>query len=386
MADPGFDGPTAGEPEGATKAAPAAPETPPAEKKAPGSNRRRAARKGKAPVAAPATKEELLQKQKQLVETFSRLSPSQLVSETARLWSETHNAPTLLMWLGDNDMIDRDVGDKAYRALARLGRRPPVLWVMLTSSGGNLDGAYQFARRLQDVADRVHMVIPRWAKSAATLITLGCHEVVMHPQAELGPLDAQVTIMRKGHRKQMSTLDALKSLEYIRMYTADSFDLLTDLILRRSGHQITLQNAAKMSTAVTRALVRPLFAQVDAIQVGEHYRLLTLSREYGSRLLAESYKAMSPKQRDQLLNKVINEYPAHSFVIDLKEAKALGLNVRQPSPAELAILDVCVSLFGVKTDTIELFDVTSPSAKPSPPSGNIGALPSDNASTKKGAK
>ncbi len=168
----------------------------------------------------------------------------------------------------------------------------------------------------------------------------------------------------------MSVLDAMKSLEYIRLFAADSFDLLTNLVLRRTRGTLTFESSTKIATTVTRALVHPLFSKFDPIQVGEYYRLLTLSKEYGSRLLAESYKGMEPDARERLLSKITDEYPAHSFVIDFKEATELGLNVRQPSAAELAILQLCVTLFRTEfEDVVEVFDTT---ASPPPGAPNTG--------------
>ncbi|MDC5191875.1 hypothetical protein NRA34_18850, partial [Acinetobacter baumannii] len=56
--------------------------------------------------------------------------------------------------------------------------------------------------------------------------------------------------------------------------------------------------------------------------------------EYGRRL-AET----SQNLKDGALAKLISAYPAHSFVIDRKEAKILFKNVSKPSEDELQLLN-----------------------------------------------
>ena len=56
----------------------------------------------------------------------------------------------------------------------------------------------------------------------------------MHPLAELGPLDAQVETVRGKQRTMRSTLDAIKSLDYLRTFAVDTFDRAMLLMARKS--------------------------------------------------------------------------------------------------------------------------------------------------------
>lgn len=62
------------------------------------------------------------------------------------------------------------------------------LW--LESPGGDAHAAYKLALLLRAHASRLRVVIPDYAKSAATLLTLAADEIYVAPVAELGPLDA----------------------------------------------------------------------------------------------------------------------------------------------------------------------------------------------------
>jgi ATP-dependent protease ClpP protease subunit len=231
------------------------------------------------------------------------------VERLAYDWAQLKQAPTLLLWIGDEESIDRDTAEQVYEALQDLPT-VDVLWVMLTSSGGDLDGAYQVARLLQSRAKKVCAVIPRWAKSAATLVTLGCHEVVMHPLAELGPLDAQVMVAQGEVPRYRSTLDAMKANEYLRKYAIDTFDVMVSLITQRTA--TTLKGAGDLAASVTGPLVQPLFAKLDPVDLGEYDRLLSLAADYGKRLMRNSYARLEPIKATKLLEALVRGYPSHS--------------------------------------------------------------------------
>lgn len=64
--------------------------------------------------------------------------------------------------------------------------------VLLDSGGGDLDSAYKILQILKSYAKRVTVVVPFYAKSAATLIALGADRLQMCRAGELGPVDPQV--------------------------------------------------------------------------------------------------------------------------------------------------------------------------------------------------
>lgn len=64
--------------------------------------------------------------------------------------------------------------------------------VLLESGGGDLDSAYKILQILKSHANHVTVVVPFYAKSAATLIALGSDRLQMCSAGELGPIDPQV--------------------------------------------------------------------------------------------------------------------------------------------------------------------------------------------------
>ena len=64
--------------------------------------------------------------------------------------------------------------------------------IILESGGGDIDSAYKILNLFKSYADKITIIVPSYAKSAATLIALGADELIVCKAGELGPLDPQV--------------------------------------------------------------------------------------------------------------------------------------------------------------------------------------------------
>ena len=65
--------------------------------------------------------------------------------------------------------------------------------LLLLSRGGSIEPAYQISKLCKSFASsRFIAVVPRHAKSAATLIALGADQIHMGPLGQLGPIDPQI--------------------------------------------------------------------------------------------------------------------------------------------------------------------------------------------------
>jgi ATP-dependent protease ClpP protease subunit len=65
--------------------------------------------------------------------------------------------------------------------------------VIIDSGGGSIDAAYNLVMLFRKFGtSELNFVIPRWAKSAATLLVCSGNKIFMSPVAELGPLDPQI--------------------------------------------------------------------------------------------------------------------------------------------------------------------------------------------------
>jgi hypothetical protein len=68
------------------------------------------------------------------------------------------------------------------------------LHLILNSMGGDGETALRMVRSVQTRCNHLTVVIPDQAKSAATLLTLGAHRILMGPFGDLGPIDPQITL------------------------------------------------------------------------------------------------------------------------------------------------------------------------------------------------
>jgi ClpP class serine protease len=101
--------------------------------------------------------------------------------------------------------------------------------VVLDSGGGSVDAAFNIALLFREFApERLSFIIPRWAKSAATLLACSGDEILMTPPAELGPLDPQITEMNPLEKRmeQFSPLHIESTLELIREEFANGHEKL----------------------------------------------------------------------------------------------------------------------------------------------------------------
>lgn len=64
--------------------------------------------------------------------------------------------------------------------------------LLLQSPGGDIDAAEKIIYMCREIAGDFRVIIPEYAKSAATLIALASDEVIMGLASELGPIDAQL--------------------------------------------------------------------------------------------------------------------------------------------------------------------------------------------------
>lgn len=66
--------------------------------------------------------------------------------------------------------------------------------LIIHSPGGSPDAAEQMLEYLRTRFDHIRAIVPLQAKSAATLLALGCDEIILGDHSELGPIDPQIRV------------------------------------------------------------------------------------------------------------------------------------------------------------------------------------------------
>jgi hypothetical protein len=264
----------------------------------------------------------------------SKTTPSQSerpLADAALKLCEEADADIVILAGGMYDPLDYDL-----HAKFRKHRRRDNVVLLMATFGGSPDVAYKVSRLLQKSFKRFIVIIDAFCKSGGTLTAVGAHEIVMSQRAELGPLDIQLgEIEDKQRRSGLAPVQALKILQeqaaeaHIKM-----FEAINDRL------EVQAKTAMTMADHVVSSLFAEIYKQLEPIKLAEYERAMTIMKEYGSRL-ADGSKNL----KDGALERLIRDYPDHSFVIDRYEAEELFSNVREPNQTERELLDLLNGLF-----------------------------------------
>ncbi|MHB1502276.1 MAG: SDH family Clp fold serine proteinase [Candidatus Dormibacteria bacterium] len=189
--------------------------------------------------------------------------------------------------------------------------------VWLESPGGDAHAAYKLALVLRGKAHHLRVVVPDYAKSAATLLTLAADEIFMAPAAELGPLDAQIP-REGGLVTVISALDIARSLE-------DLAQTALDLAIGGGAHalhitRLTRAETLSMMLDFSAKFMEPIVRQMDPALIHWSSTLLDVSVSYAERLLALRSPQAKPALA-RLPRLLVENYPTHGFVISRDEAR-----------------------------------------------------------------
>lgn len=238
------------------------------------------------------------------------------------------------------DSIDNGTSRKVFewRTHLRQAGHDGPLDILLHSQGGRLNECYTIARLFARCTDAWDALVPERAASGATMIALGSARLVMAETAELGPLDPQVSSKRRERffsSERQSPLEAFQSVRYLREFSLESIDAVMLFLLdKRVTHKLALEAAAKVSAD----LVRPILERIEPFDLGAFALDSRVAIEYCSRI-ARPGNGAKQAQRNVNPRALVENYPAHEFVIDSEEAESLGFAVSSPAPEIDALFD-----------------------------------------------
>lgn len=211
------------------------------------------------------------------------------------------------------------VDDHTYRlfhgARRKLSDDGPIALV-IDSPGGYAQSAYQIARLIQRHAGSFTAIIPRYAKSAATLVALGAERVYMGVDAEIGPLDAQMWDQER--EEPGSALDEVQALDQLHTVALEQLDEMMVLLQLRTPKRTDtlLPIACRFATD----MMAPLLDKVDTVHYARQSRILKVAEDYAVRLAG----ATRPQhEAERIARTLVRAYSEHGFVIDRTEANQI---------------------------------------------------------------
>lgn len=227
-----------------------------------------------------------------------------------------------------------------------------VLDVVLQTNGGDIHSAYNIVKLIRKSADVVNIIVPLFAKSAGTLISLCGDKIIMSEVSELGPLDTQIEESRHGDVGYQSALNGFKALEQIQMHALENIDLATKMIMQKSG--LEMLEAIDLAIKFSGATSACLYDQLDPMDIGEYKRALEIAERYGHIILLRFMKWPKEKAHNASMS-LIYDYPSHDSIIDREELRALGLPTEEIAAGELNnFMDLAQSLLAFDAELIKL--------------------------------
>jgi len=177
----------------------------------------------------------------------------------------------------------------------------------LHSSGGDLDAAVHLTEILRSYSDNLNFIVPRFAKSAATLVALSGNSLILDKPSELGPLDP----VWMGDEEDYSPLALPKTIEFLN-------DLEKKLpkdskIIKIIAEGLSVERMGVYKASLDNA-VEPL---TDLLATG------MFNGKSNGRNLAR-----------KIAQRLTSGYPQHGYPVTLGEAQKLGIRVTRLPPDE----------------------------------------------------
>jgi Serine dehydrogenase proteinase len=222
------------------------------------------------------------------------------------------------MRVGVPSQIAQDCIRVMFDHLLKLPVRPvDKLDVFLVSNGGESTVPWRLTALFREFSKSFSVLIPYRAYSAATLLALGADEIVMHPFAEMGPIDPSVSnefnpTANDGRTIPISVEDVSSYVEFIKTTTK-------------------IEGGGELLKALDILLQR-----VHPLAIGNVSRFLSQSRLIARKIMSTHKDRYSEDTMTEIIEQLATKLYFHGHPINRQEAKNdLGLKVCVDLPTEL---------------------------------------------------
>lgn len=194
----------------------------------------------------------------------------------------------ILILFDDSSLVKGD-SDKIYDAVTKFKVEKPIL-LILYSRGGSAASAYLIGKLCREYAkDEFHVAVPRFAKSAATMICCAANNIHMGSLSELGPIDPQIN--------GLPALGLKNSVEHI-----------AELV--------------NMHPESSSMFAEYLNKSLSLIHLGYYERVAESAQQYAEKLLLTHTENLK-RPENEIAKELVYKYKDHGFVIDRAEAETI---------------------------------------------------------------
>jgi hypothetical protein len=230
--------------------------------------------------------------------------PPVLFAETQAIIARLEKAvrgPFLAYWTSGNGAVCHNDVAAFYEVLKHMGRQQ-VIYLFLKSSGGNGQASLRIVNLLRQFTERLVVLVPLEAASAATMISLGADEIRMGPLAYLTAVDTSIS----------HDLSPVDRNNYLVSVSQDELNRV-----------IRLWNDAAPGNSDDSNPYKSLYTHVHPLVFGAIDRASSLSMKICEEILSTHVE--DEGERERISRHLNSDYPSHSYPIMLREAKRIGL-------------------------------------------------------------
>lgn len=232
--------------------------------------------------------------------------------------------------LGYMNRFSFAVAQKLLEAAIPAGSDPEntEIDVWIESGGGEASVAYKLVLLLRNFARTVRIVVPDYAKSAATLLAIGADSIWMMPAAELGPLDVQIAHPDREN-VTVSGLDVSRAMGFLADFAVD-YVIVGGGSVFESTELTRIEILREFSRFAAR-FFEPMVAKLDPQLIHKAANDLDVAKQYAERILdlrnlPQDHPA-NLHDNEGIAEHLVKHYPAHEFLISRDEARRLGLPI-----------------------------------------------------------
>jgi hypothetical protein len=172
--------------------------------------------------------------------------------------------------------------------------------LIIHSSGGQIDTPWPFINLIREYYDDLCVLVPWRAQSAATLICLGANTIEMGPLASMSPIDPQFQLTL-GDKKVGAGVEDIY------------------------GYYMLIEERLRLSAQGRAEALKILANRITPEVLGKISRTRREIRIIAKNLLG--LHLADEKVMENIVSNLVEELPSHQYLINRKEAKALGLPV-----------------------------------------------------------
>lgn len=217
---------------------------------------------------------------------------------------------------GSSSQIGEDAIRPMYDHIRRIGHADKID-LFLYSRGGAVEVPWRIVTMLREHCNKLAVLIPYRAHSAATLIALGCDEIVMGRKAELGPIDPALNIAQDPGTAVKEAIRVEDVMSYIRFIKE---------VAGLGDQQAIADN------------VRLLSEKLSPWIIGSIHRIHTHIRMLARKMLDSHATRVDEQAASVIVESLAERIYSHGHAIGRSEAKDLGLPIKEPTKKQEDVL------------------------------------------------